>query len=154
MPSDRQIAANRRNAKRSTGPKTEQGKAKSSRNSLKHGLTAELMLLENEKPEDFEAFCEWLRSELKPVGIREEMCVDQLAQLRWRLRRVPGYEAAILKWMKQGGGHNFMNGSFETLPNDIRDALLAVAFPTDAFGKLDRRNYSPIGTRNQWVAGS
>ena len=138
MASDRQFAANRRNAKRSTGPKSEQGKAKSSRNSLKHGLTAEQILLDDENPQHFEAFCEQLRSELKPVGIREEMCVDRLAQLQLRLRRVPGYEAAILKWMKQGGGHHFMNGSFETLPNDIRNALLAIAFPTDAFGKLDR----------------
>src|SRR5262249_42653240 len=102
MATDRQLEANRRNAKRSTGPKTEKGKAMSSRNALKHGLTAKRTLLADEDAEDFEASREQLRSELKPVGIREEMCVDRLAQTQWRLMRVPAYEAAILEWKKRG----------------------------------------------------
>src|SRR5690349_21003780 len=85
--SDRQIQANRRNAQRSKGPQTKEGKAKSSRNALKHGLTAERMLLDEENAEDFEALCGQLRSELKPVGMREEMCVDRLAETQWRLMR-------------------------------------------------------------------
>jgi hypothetical protein len=48
LATERQIAANRLNAQRSTGPRTEAGKANSRRNALKHGLTAEKMLLEYE----------------------------------------------------------------------------------------------------------
>jgi hypothetical protein len=142
MASDRQITANRRNAKRSTGPKTDKGKAKSSGNALKHGLTGQRMLLDGEDAELFETFCEQLQSELKPVGIREQMCVDQLAQTRWRLMRCPGYEAAILEWKKRGGNHAGMIVGEEMLagsrPCDLRNALLAVVLPTDALAKLAR----------------
>ena len=132
MASDRQIQANRRNAKRSKGPQTKEGKAKSSRNALKHGLTAERMLLDDENAEDFEALCEQLRSELKPVGVREEMCVDRLAETQWRLMRVPGYEVAILKWIKYADDRPVLDYEFK------RSALLDFVLRSDAFAKLGR----------------
>ena len=132
MASDRQIQANRRNAQRSKGPQTKEGKAKSSRNALKHGWTAERMLLDDENAEHFEALCDELRSELKPVGLREEMCVDRLAQTQWRSMRVPGYEAAILKWIKQADDHPVMHYKFK------RSALLDFVLRSDAFAKLGR----------------
>jgi hypothetical protein len=55
MASDRQIAANRANARRSTGPKTNAGKALSRMNALRHGLTAHKLLVNGESPQDFEA---------------------------------------------------------------------------------------------------
>jgi hypothetical protein len=140
MATNRQIAANRRNAQRSTGPKTEEGKARSSGNALTHGLTAQRNLLDDEDAERFEALCEHLRSELKPVGVLEELCVDRLAQTLWRLRRVPVYEAAILKWTKpeDRGVNRLLLPIGEELPLNSRNALLEVALPTDAFAKLDR----------------
>ena len=53
MASKKQIEANRRNAKKSTGPKTEEGKAKSSLNSLKHGLTSQRVWLDEEEEQEF-----------------------------------------------------------------------------------------------------
>jgi hypothetical protein len=140
MATDRQIAANRRNAQRSTGPQTEEGKVKSSRNALKHGLTAERNLLDDEDPEHYEDFCEQMRSELKPVGLREELCVGRLAQLEWRLMRVPGYESAVLKWTKpeDRGINRLLVPIGEELPLNSRKALIEVALPADAFAKLDR----------------
>jgi hypothetical protein len=132
MATNRQLEANRRNAKRSTGPKTEKGKAMSRRNALKHGLTAERMLLDDENAEHFEALCEQLRLELKPVGVREEMCVDRLAQTQWRLMRVPGYEVEILKWIKYADDRPVLSHEFK------RSALISFVLSADAFGKLAR----------------
>jgi hypothetical protein len=96
----RQIAANRRNAQRSTGPRTAAGKCKSRRNALKHGLTAEKMLLEYEDAELFKTFHETLHKEFSPVTLAESLLVTQLATTIWRLRRAPGYEQGILNWKK------------------------------------------------------
>ena len=56
MTSDRQIEANRRNALKSTGPKTEAGKRTSRCNAVRHGLTAETVLSALENAEDYKAF--------------------------------------------------------------------------------------------------
>ena len=107
---------------------------------MKHGLTAERTLLDDEKAEQFEAFCEHLRSGLKPVGISEEMCVARLAQVQWRLMRVPAYESAVLKWTKEEdrGSSRFLQLQEEKLPLDLRRALIEIVLHTDAFAKLDR----------------
>jgi len=54
MSNDQQIAANRLNAQRSTGPRTPAGKTRVSSNALKHGLTGREVVLPNENPDDFE----------------------------------------------------------------------------------------------------
>ena len=56
MTSLKQIEANRRNALKSTGPRTEDGKQSASRNAIRHGLTAETVLEPLEDPEDYKAF--------------------------------------------------------------------------------------------------
>ena len=56
MVSQRQLEANRANAKRSTGPKSASGKARSRLNAVTHGLTSRQLVVGAEKPEDFDAF--------------------------------------------------------------------------------------------------
>jgi hypothetical protein len=99
MASERQIRANRRNALKSTGPRTAAGKAASSRNALRHGLTALQVVIEGEDPALFEALCHRFLGEFQPVGPVEEFLVERLAGLAWRLRRVPLFEAALLAWI-------------------------------------------------------
>jgi hypothetical protein len=98
MATERQIRANQVNALKSTGPKTEAGKAASSANALRHGLTARQIVLSGENPAEFEALREDLARELTPLSAAEALLVDRLAQLFWRLRRVPTFEAALLAW--------------------------------------------------------
>jgi len=98
MTSEKQIAANRRNSRRSTGPKTEAGKKKSSRNALKHGLLSTSFLLPSEDPKEFAEFAAAMRDELGPAGTFESFFVDQIISACWRLRRAALIEAGILSW--------------------------------------------------------
>mgnify|MGYP003375116097 CR=1 FL=1 len=78
----------------STGPRTKAGKARSSRNAMKHGLTSEQVLAPGEDLGELEAFTERLAASLAPVGEREALLVERVVSCAWRLRRVPRLEAA------------------------------------------------------------
>jgi hypothetical protein len=89
--SEKQLAANRQNALKSTGPKTPEGKAASRLNALKHGLLArETVINRDDHHEDaaeFESLSDQLREDLAPVGYLEELLVEQITIAYWRLRR-------------------------------------------------------------------
>ena len=99
--SEKQRRANRQNAQKSTGPKTADGKARASRNALKHGLLAKDVVITgtdlSESRADFDAFLADLCSELKPRGLIEETMVERIATCYWRLRRVQRFEAAAIR---------------------------------------------------------
>ena len=88
-------AANRRNALRSTGPRTLDGKASSAKNALRHGLLSQEVLLPNEPGGALETFQARLRTELCPVGELEALLVDRIVSSAWRLRRVLAVEAGL-----------------------------------------------------------
>jgi len=97
MASDRQIAANRLNSKKSTGPRTDQGKRSSRRNAIRHGLTAETIIDVVEDPADYEAFEEAIKHGYAPrTGVECEL-LARLASLLWRLRRATAIESGLLK---------------------------------------------------------
>ena len=73
------LEANRANAKRSTGPKTEAGKSRSKLNALKHGLSAEKVVIGDEDPREFEALREELQRDWQPDTALESELVDQLS---------------------------------------------------------------------------
>ena len=89
--SPKQLEANKRNARRSTGPRTPAGKARVKFNALRHGLLAKSVILpirsRSEKRSHFDALLAQLIDELKPVGILEDMLVEKIAVSYWRLRR-------------------------------------------------------------------
>ena len=98
--SPRKRAANRQNALKSTGPKTQRGKAISQRNSWKHGLFARQMLdfvTHGEDPFEYSDLLEGLRKQFQPCGRAEELEVERIAQSWWRLKRAYRYENAINK---------------------------------------------------------
>ena len=97
MATVKQAAANRRNAANSTGPRTKPGKARSSRNALKHGLSAEQVVMFDEDPAAFEALRSDLFEHYQPTGPVAEHLVEQVALSIWRLRRVPEIEAGIFE---------------------------------------------------------
>jgi hypothetical protein len=95
MTSLRQIEANRRNARLSTGPTTEEGKKKSRRNALRHGLTAETVIDVFEDAEDYAAFEMAVTADFDAQSAVERELVLRLGSLLWRLRRVTAIEAGL-----------------------------------------------------------
>src|SRR5438445_5155008 len=87
MGSPAQNRANRANSARSTGPKTEQGRATSSANSLQHGLTAQQIVIGDEEGDQFHALIADLTSSHKPANPAEIILVGQIAENYWRLMR-------------------------------------------------------------------
>lgn len=93
--SERQLAANRANARKSTGPRTPEGKEQVSTNAIKHGLIAHRLLLPND-PEESAAELEALRArfqeEIQPQSVLEQILIERLAACYWRLRRIYQFE--------------------------------------------------------------
>ncbi len=82
---------------RSTGPRTDAGKAVSSMNSLKHGLTAKTVVLPGENKADFDAMHQQLIEEHAPLGALETELVAEIAACLWRLQRARRYESKVLE---------------------------------------------------------
>ena len=99
MASQAQIEANRKNAQRSTGPRTPEGKAKVALNALAHGLTAAKVVAGQEDGPLFDQLRAQLQREWRPGSILEVMLVDRMAELVWQLRRVAGVEVGVLENM-------------------------------------------------------
>jgi hypothetical protein len=96
MASPRQIAANRLNARKSTGPRTLAGKRRSRRNALRHGLTAETLIEVFEHPDDYRAFQRRILRAFKPRSTMEQELVGRLVSLLWRLRRATAIETGLI----------------------------------------------------------
>lgn len=90
--SARKLRANRRNARRSTGPRTFAGKKRSSRNAVTHGLFCEDLVLPGESQELFRAIRQGLIASLKPQNLVELLIVDRLVAATWKLRRLQAAE--------------------------------------------------------------
>jgi hypothetical protein len=90
-----QIAANRANSQLSTGPKTEVGKAKSSHNAVKSGLTGRTILIPTDDVAAYETLVQSLIALHRPANYEESILVQSLADTQWRLRRIPSLEAGI-----------------------------------------------------------
>ena len=96
MATKAQIKANRENAKKSTGPRTEEGKARVSLNALKHGLLARDAVLPEEDPAEFDRQLRDLEHDLRPENSLEFELVRQIADAQWRMRRLVRIETAFL----------------------------------------------------------
>jgi hypothetical protein len=92
MSTTAQVLANRINSALSTGPKTDDGKAASSRNATSHGLSAADPVLPHEDSNEFNALLERYKSENSPATAHEEFLVAQMAGARWKLDRVERIE--------------------------------------------------------------
>jgi len=89
------LAANRANASLSTGPRTQEGKAKSSLNGVKAGLTGRTVLLSTDDAAEYARHLSAFEDEYKPVGLRECELVQSIADTFWRVARIPALEMAF-----------------------------------------------------------
>jgi hypothetical protein len=95
MTSLRQIEANRRNARKSTGPITAEGKKRSGCNAVRHGLTSETVIGALEDAEDYKAFEAAITADYDATTAVERELVLRLASLLWRLRRATAIETGL-----------------------------------------------------------
>jgi hypothetical protein len=111
MTSHRQVEANRRNALKSTGPKTEAGKQASRRNAVRHGFTAETVIGALEDAEDYQAFEAAIIADYGAQSAVERELVLRLASLLWRLRRATTMETGLFEIQA-----DHLNGFRQTRP--------------------------------------
>jgi hypothetical protein len=138
MTSRRRAEANRQNALRSTGPRTPEGRAASSRNAVRHGVLSNNFVAEHEDHDTFQRLLEGLVAEFEPETAIESLLVERLAMLFWRERRlaVAESEQADLHFSQTagpfgGGGprnipiaNQYLIGRYQgMLGRQIRDAL-------------------------------
>jgi hypothetical protein len=97
MTSFRQIEANRRNARKSTGPNTEEGKQRSRCNAVRHGLTAETVIGALEDAEAYNAFEAAVIADYDAQSAVQRELVLRLASLLWRLRRATTMETDLFE---------------------------------------------------------
>jgi hypothetical protein len=117
--SEARLAANRANAQLSTGARTPQGKATSSMNAVKTGLTGRTVLLPSDDAEAYQRHLIAYENEFQPVGLRERELVQSLADIQWRLQRIPGLEMAIY-----ARGREEFAAQFEELDPEVRSARI------------------------------
>ena len=96
MSSQAQIAANRANSQLSTGPASPEGKAKSSHNAVKTGLTGQTVLLPSDSVEAYEAHLARHREKFQPATDEERELVQAIADTEWRLLRITTLESNML----------------------------------------------------------
>jgi len=103
MTSYRQIQSNRRNALKSTGPKTAAGREVSRSNALRHGLTAETVISDLEDAEDYKAFETAITADYDAQSAVERELVLRLASILWRLRRATTIETGLFEVQSREG---------------------------------------------------
>jgi hypothetical protein len=105
MTSLKQIEANRRNALKSTGPTTPEGKERSRCNAVRHGLTSETVIAALEDAEDYQAFEAAVIADYDAESAVERELVLRLASVLWRLRRATGIETALFESVRAEPGN-------------------------------------------------
>lgn len=123
MASEAQVKANRENAKKSTGPRTAQGKAVVALNAVRHGLLSSLPVLPGvEDPEDWQEHRQAVLSDLAPVGYLEVSLAERVALAIWRMGRAARWESA--KATKSAGEASALGGRARQCDETERDIEL------------------------------
>jgi hypothetical protein len=115
MTSPNRAEINRANARHSTGPKTAEGKQTVSLNSLRHGLTGQIVVMPGEDIDSYKRHVKSFTDEYNPQGATEAQLVQAMADASWRLNRAASLEANLLTF----------NGALAS--NDVAAAVSAVA---------------------------
>src|ERR1039457_6592918 len=116
MSTEPKTNANRDNSKKSSGPRTAEGKARSRRNSTVHGLTGKSPILPGEAPADLLDLAERYHADLKPDGAVEEDLVERMAVATYRLRRIARIEV----------GYFDLRLRYHPMPERLKTAGVAV----------------------------
>ena len=132
MASQAQTLANQQNSLNSTGPRTPEGKSRSSQNSFKHGLTANVVVLPTEDQAVYQEFCRGLLADYEPLGAMEEQYAQTAIDAKWRIHRIAAIENNL-----------FALAQFEPVPEHLAHIedpqTLAALIQAHAFIKYERQ---------------
>jgi len=115
MSTTKQILANRQNAQKSTGPRSRQGRAVASQNSLKHGLSAACTVIPDEDPAEFTLHRDQLLAELSPSTPLESILAERLVTLSWRLKRASRLQAQTINTLHSKNTNNPFNNLLQSM---------------------------------------
>lgn len=136
MTTERKKASNRKNARKSTGPRSLSGKAVVSRNARKHGLLSRHLIVEGESQEEFSELLNLLMEEFQPVGMVEHALVERVGIALWRQRRLVRAETADVNINRQRFGPQQTQEVCDLLQLE-RDAYKNFQLPDGSFEKMD-----------------
>lgn len=133
MTTKKQMAANQENSKNSTGPKTKEGKAKSSLNAQKHGLLSRRALMSGEDAQEYDAIRAMFREEFLPITRYEQALVDDLTADYWRLGRIIKIEGELLEFARSQIRHQIAKKT----AHDAKWKELGVDDLINAYAKIE-----------------
>jgi hypothetical protein len=110
------------NGGKSTGPRSEHGKLTSSCNSVKHGVFSKAVLVKGESLAEYGRLLTGLREYFQPVGAFEDLLVEKIATIIWRLRRMLSAESAEIQKAQESDGPFGSPEGFELATRDLRRA--------------------------------
>jgi hypothetical protein len=145
MTSFKQWQANRRNARKSTGPITEEGKRISRRNAVRHGLSAETVIRLLEDTTDYRAFEATIIADYDAQSAVERELVLRLASLLWRLRRATTFETGLFEIQA-----NELSREFEGVPSTSITSFHS--FPDKSADFEQDSNLSVVGTSSKDIS--
>ena len=158
MATEKQIAANRENARKSTGPRTEQGKRRSRRNSIRHGLTAETVIKVLEDEADYESLAAAINSDFRPATNFETQLIARLISLLWRLRRATAIESGLLaigaqalRSRRMADADNRLSIFYSLVPSLVRqtDCKLETQGPEMTEGRVPGQSQRAVETSDE-----
>src|ERR1700678_2552498 len=118
MATPAQVAANRSNAQKSTGPTSAEGKAKSSSNRLTHGFASHAILMPGEDPKEFRALLDSLVEEHQPATETEQILVEKMALNQWLSLRAFRLQSYAFLGESLKLGDSLKDGKF-SIPKDL-----------------------------------
>jgi len=135
MNSKAKIEANRRNAQKSTGPKTAEGKAIVAQNAIKHGLLARTAVIKGEDPVEFEGYRSRMLESLSPEGEVQLSLAERIVNLAWRLKRAERMQDEALDYLIEFD-------HYEGLADLLRQRHEPAGAPELTFGRVIARDFA------------
>jgi hypothetical protein len=131
MSSSKQLSANRANAQLSTGPTSSEGKLKISHNALKTGLTGRTVLLPSDDVAAYQGHVQRIFDEYSPVTDEEKRLTHSIADILWRLERIPVLEAGIYAIGRRELAAQFADESDEAVRKAMIEAQIFLSYRRD-----------------------
>ncbi len=134
MTTEAQVAANRLNAQKSTGPRTAEGTAAVAQNAVTHGLRAQAVVLPGENGDEYARYRGRMTEQLQPADVQEIELAERIVGLSWRLRRAGRYHDAVFEALYDRQVGEMAAAASEAGEPDMSDRVLGQMLLADFSG--------------------